>query len=232
MFDRRRGKRVAAPPDLVNSILPFVARPDVLPPVVAAGAPEVVPGLASAVAVFQGSQLDFVPPQSFGQLGGLDNVAAVARRNLRRRAAPEVEVTYAVDGDPTSAFHRLITPVPFCAALLTDHDHLLRVAGRLRAPHGFVVSAPHCRMVFVHPLRGRASLAAIEKIAVLTAHFTGRPSVPAPERLLPDVFVVAPDGRSEAVAYPNPAGGITVNVRGLAAEVFFGPRGLLENQGR
>ncbi|MBO0721068.1 MAG: hypothetical protein J2P41_09610 [Blastocatellia bacterium] len=95
------------------------------------------------------------------------------------------------------------------------------------ARHGVLVAIPTWHVVMLHALSGPGVMKELEVMALAP----GLTMTEAPEqtRLSPDVYFVAPDGRTQKVTQRSGSDKIMIETRGLIAEYLFGPRGILKD---
>jgi hypothetical protein len=211
--------------ELRDALFPFVCPPAAIPPAAADGAPQILPGLVMAMAVHIGDRLDFLPRESIEALGGASAVRAAAVENLRGLESPRLETLEATEGREDSTVSILRFPDPFGASRICDPDGLVARTFRVAPAHGVLLAIRTWRVVVLHLPTGAGVLTALQMMARLG--YGTMDMAPELVRLSPDVYFIAPDRRIQRVAWATEGKGVTVETRGLIAEVLFGPQGLL-----
>jgi hypothetical protein len=227
-FRRERPEAASA----IRLLRPFVFTRATLPAVAVPVSREVLPGLVVAPVVAEGARIDFLAPESIELLGGANAVVDHAIRNLGSHPRPEVTSFEATPGDRDTTCYGLGSADVFAASTIAGLDLLTPlVAPGTNPQYGILVAVPYWRLVLLHVLRGGGGLASLTRIARMTDQMFEAGDIPPRERLSPDVFYIAPDGRVQVVARRDPAGPI-IETRGLIGEHYFVPAGVLEPEGK
>ena len=225
---------VAVNAQLISQLKPYVAPPQLLPPNVAAGAPEILPGMVMAVAVDMGTQVNFMPESVMIELlpkGEPDRetrgpllTRQQAIDNLRKLPLPPVQ-TFRVKDRADGEVFLLEQHDSFVAARVTFLNELIdKVSGGQPHPRGILVAIPRRRTLLLHILTGLGVLGALDAMGN-TARGLFESSTES--RLSPNVYYVAPDGSSEIVVFPDKEKGVIVQTVGKLRDVLYGSDGLL-----
>jgi hypothetical protein len=199
----------------------YVMPPDKLTHGVAENAPEILPGLVLAVCTWRDEQLGFMPYYTMVQAFGdpmLVRQAALA--NLQNLDGIEIQKLILGDDEETETIV-LGANDPFVASRCAVLPWLVHHMYGETARHGTLVSLPIRGGLQFHVIRGKASLLSATILAA-AVHEQFRHS-PEENRISPDVFMVAPDGRAQRVAYIDEHGNDVIDTSGLLGEALYGP---------
>jgi hypothetical protein len=220
--------------EFVSKLKPYVAPPGLLPPAIAEGAPEILPGIVFAVAVDMGTQVNLIPVSTMVEIAPADMpererrgpklVRQAAIENLQKLPLPPVHVTRVLERADSDVL-LLEQQDSFVASRITFLSNLLdRVAERKPRTHGVLAAIPRRRTLLLHIPSGLGVLKAMEVMAV-TARGLFESSTQS--RLSPNVYYLAPDGTSEIVAFPDTSTGVVIQTAGKLGKALYGPEGLL-----
>lgn len=217
------------------SLRPYVSPPALLPPSVAEGAPEILPGIVVAVAIDTGSQVNFFPQSSMIEM--VRTVASqsvqqapelfrqIAIQNLRKLPLPNIEKFQSSPGRSDGDVFLLEMQDSFVASRITFLDELAEwVSPGQPRTFGVLLAIPRRRTVLLHIPSGPAILSALDLMGkTAVGIFQATPQ----SKISPYVFYVSPDARTQIVVLPDKNGGIVVQTAGVIGEFLYGPSGLL-----
>ena len=202
-------------------ILPFVADPRALPEPAVQDAPVILPGLVLAVAVQQGDRMDFLPRTEMEAMGGAEAVHRRARENARKLPEPRIGAQNVKPWDPTTGIWVYTTEDNFGASRVAILPDMLKLLGPGPNKAGVLVSVPNLRLLLIHIIYAvEGTLTALEGLAQLAGE---QALAAAPERasVSPNVFYVAPDYRTQQVAF-HTGEKIELQTGGLFGEALRG----------
>ena len=220
-----------------TQLRPYVAPPQLLPPGIAEGAPEILPGIVMAVAVHHGDRVNFLPESSMLEMIRNDipdwrvkapeMVRLTAIENLRKEPPPGLQRFQAVEDRSDAEIVLLESQDSFVASRITYLNELADWAtGGKSKVYGVVVAIPRRRTVLLHVPSGPGILKALEGITAGALRiFNETPHT----KLSPYTYYVAPGGQTQVVGLPDKSGGIVIQTAGPIADVLYGPHGLLRN---
>jgi CHAT domain-containing protein/Tfp pilus assembly protein PilF len=214
-------------PKIIERVRPFVLPRARLPPGCVEGAPELLPGLLMAVAVQVGDELGFLPSEELRYMLRAEWVRIAAIANLEKLPHPRLDRIPTAEGRVDSDILLLRSDDPFCASRVSYLDSLVKWAsGGQPTPLGVLVSIPTWHRTMLHVLSGPGVAKVLERMAVATQI----DFLEAPEhtRVSPDLYFVAPDGRTQTVVTLQRGeheANLVIETRGLIGEYLFGPNG-------
>lgn len=216
------------PYQLSLCLYPFVAPSAILPSGCADGGPEILPDLVMAMTVYIGGEVEFLTHLALTQRLSTEYSRQVAIENLRKLPPPQLCLAQDADGRADSDILILQSQDPFGASRISYLKDLVTWAsGGKPARHGVLVAVPTWRLVMLHVLSGPGVLKALKDMRLATS--LAMAEAPERARLSPDVYFVAPDGRTQNVTQQSSSDHLVIETRGLIAEFLFGPQGLLKD---
>ncbi|WP_030677609.1 hypothetical protein [Streptomyces cellulosae] len=205
----------------LDSLRPFVMPPDRLPPGVAEGAPAALPGLVMATALFTGGRLDFVPVSSMNELGGTEAVWLRAMHNVENLDGLRVVREACDAAREDTELVTLSGNDPFVASRVAVLDWLVGQVHGAPPGYGVIVAVPSWHTLILHVVRGMGVLTAVETMALAAGHWFR--TAQGDQGVSPHVYFVAPDHRTQRIAYPDADGKVIIDTTGLMGEMLFGP---------
>jgi hypothetical protein len=211
----------ASPADAIKILRGYVMPPGKLTAGAAENAPEILPGLVLAVATWQDEELGFLPYSSMVQaFGDPALVRRAAVGNLQNLDGIDVVKMVFSDNEETETMS-LVANDPFVASRVAVLPWLVeRVYGE-PARHGTLLILPIRGVLQFHVIRNEAALQTAKVLAVCGHELLEQ--APEEARIVPDVFMVGPDGRTERVAHLDEHGNEVVDAGGLLGEALYGP---------